>query len=55
MQGSESKVLTFLSDHPATSDRIQHIQQYIAENHLTGSDLGAERLAPIKQRLTSHP
>ena len=55
MQGSESKVLTFLSDHPATSDRIQHIQQYIAENHLTGSDLGAERLAPIKQQLTSHP
>jgi len=55
MQGSESKVLTFLSDHPATSDRIQHIQQYIAENHLTGSDLGADRLAPIKQQLTSHP
>ena len=54
-QGSESKALTFLSDHPATSDRIQHIQQYIAENHLTGSDLGADRLAPIKQRLTSHP
>ncbi len=54
-QGRESKALTFLSDHPATSDRIQYIQAFIAENHLTGSDLGAERLSPIKQRLTSHP
>jgi len=50
-QGSESKLLTILSDHPATSDRIEHIKAFIAENHLTGSDLGAERLAPIKQRL----
>lgn len=50
-QGSESRLLTILSDHPATSDRIEHIKAFIAENHLTGSDLGAERLAPIKQRL----
>jgi len=54
-QGSESKVLSWLSDHPATSDRIAHMKAFIAENHLTGSDLGAERLAPIKQRLASHP
>jgi len=53
-QGSESKVLTFLSDHPATADRIDHVNKFIAENHLTGSDLGAERLAPIKQRLGAH-
>ena len=53
-QGSESKLLTFLSDHPATSDRIQHIEAFIRENHLSGSDLGAERLAPIKQRLSPH-
>jgi hypothetical protein len=44
--------MTWLSDHPATQDRIDHINQYIAENHLSGSDLGAERLAPIKQRLS---
>jgi predicted Zn-dependent protease len=54
-QGSEPKVLSWLSDHPATADRIEHINALIAENHLTGSDLGAERLAPIKQRLSSHP
>jgi hypothetical protein len=48
-------VLSWLSDHPATADRIEHINALIAENHLTGSDLGAERLAPIKQRLGSHP
>jgi predicted Zn-dependent protease len=53
-QGSEPKVLSWLSDHPATADRIEHINALIAENHLTGSDLGAERLAPIKQRLSSH-
>ncbi len=53
MQGSQSKLLTWLSDHPATSDRIEHINDIIAENHLTGSDLGAERLAPIKKRLAA--
>ncbi len=53
-QGRENKALTFLSDHPATSDRIEHMKAFIAENHLTGSDLGSERLAPIKQRVTSH-
>ncbi len=54
-QGSESKALTWLSTHPATSDRIEHINHFIAENHLTGTDLGTERLAPIKHRLSSRP
>jgi predicted Zn-dependent protease len=53
-QGRESKAMTWLSTHPATSDRIQHINQFMAENHLSGSDLGADRLAPIKSRLAGH-
>ncbi len=50
-QGKTPKILTFLQTHPATSDRIAAIQQYIAANRLSGTDVGAERLAPIKQRL----
>jgi len=52
--GNQPKVLTWLSTHPATPDRIEHVNRFIAENHLTGSDIGAERLRPIKQRLAGH-
>src|ERR1700694_4484986 len=54
MQGKQPKALTWLSTHPATGDRIDHVKQFIAQNHLGGSDLGADRLAPIKQRLGGH-
>jgi predicted Zn-dependent protease len=36
-EGAASGVTKFLSDHPATPDRIAHVQQYIAQNHLTGT------------------
>src|SRR5215813_5645626 len=52
-EGKSSQLMKWLSDHPLTPDRITHITQYIAEHHLAGSDLGAERLAPIKHRLSS--
>jgi len=52
-EGKTSQVMAWLSDHPATPDRIAHITRFIAEHNLSGSDLGAERLAPIKQRLAS--
>jgi len=45
--------MKWLSDHPATPDRIAHVTQYIVEHHLTGSDIGTERLAPIKHRLST--
>ncbi len=49
--GKQSTPSTWLSTHPATPDRIDHVNRFIAENRLTGSDLGADRLQPIKQRL----
>lgn len=52
-EGKTPQFMGWLSDHPLTPDRITHVNQYIAEHHLTGSDVGAERLAPIKQRLSS--
>jgi predicted Zn-dependent protease len=51
MEGQQPAFAKYLSDHPATADRIVHLQQFIAENHLTGSELGADRLQPVKQRL----
>lgn len=50
-EGKTPALLSFLSDHPATAERIAATQRYIADNHLTGSDLGADRLAPIKKHL----
>lgn len=52
-QGKSPAVFKWLSTHPLTPDRIQHVNRFISENHLGGSDLGAERLAPIKQHLSS--
>jgi len=51
MEGQQPAFAKYLSDHPATPDRITHLQQYIADNHLTGSELGADRLQPVKQKL----
>ncbi|MHB8874478.1 MAG: M48 family metallopeptidase [Myxococcaceae bacterium] len=50
-QGKTPRALTWLSTHPATPDRIRHVEEYIAEQGLTGTDVGADRLAPIKQHL----
>ncbi len=51
MEGEVPSIAKFLSDHPLTSDRIAHLQQYIAAKHLSGNVLGAERLQPVKQKL----
>ena len=51
MEGNQPAFAKYLSDHPATADRITHLQQYIKEKGLTGSELGAQRLQPVKQRL----
>jgi predicted Zn-dependent protease len=51
LQAKEGQVpgaLVFLSDHPATPDRVSHVSAYITQQSLGGSDLGAERFAPIK-------
>jgi predicted Zn-dependent protease len=51
MEGDQPAFAKYLSDHPATEDRIVHLRGYIQENKLSGSVLGAERLQPIKQKL----
>ena len=51
MEGQQPAFAQYLSDHPATEDRIKHLQEYIPEKHLTGSELGADRLKPVKQKL----
>jgi len=54
MEGNQPAFAKYLSDHPATEDRITHLQQYIKEKGLTGTELGAERLQPVKQKLIAH-
>ena len=51
MEGNQPAFAKYLSDHPATEDRITHLQQYIKDKGLTGTELGAERLQPVKQKL----
>ena len=51
MEGDVPAFSKYLSDHPATADRISHLQQYIPAHNLGGSELGADRLKPIKARL----
>ena len=51
MEGAQPAFAKYLSDHPATGDRITHLQQYIKEKNLSGSELGADRLQPVKQKL----
>ncbi|QRN99412.1 M48 family metalloprotease [Archangium violaceum] len=50
-EGKTPGVLKWLSTHPPSSERMAHINDYIAKNRLSGSNLGAERLAAIKQSL----
>ncbi|HVZ73984.1 MAG TPA: M48 family metallopeptidase [Polyangia bacterium] len=54
-EGSSPKIMNYLSDHPATGDRITHINAYIAANNLSGSNLGEADYAKIKRRLATLP
>jgi len=45
--------LKWLSTHPLTPDRINHLTSYIEDNRLGGSELGASRHREIKSRLAS--
>lgn len=50
-EGNTPGVLKWLSTHPTSADRIAHLERYIAQNGLSGTETGADRLAPIKQKL----
>lgn len=54
-EGQVPRVLTWLSTHPANQDRIEHVKEVIAKEDLRGSEVGANRLMPIKQRLGGAP
>ena len=49
--GGTSRVQQWLSTHPLGPDRIAHLERFIADERLAGSELGAQRLAAIKSRL----
>jgi predicted Zn-dependent protease len=51
--GEQPGALVFLSDHPTTPDRVEHLNEYIAANGLTGQRGDATRLASTKQALQS--
>jgi predicted Zn-dependent protease len=51
MEGRAPRALTWLSDHPATGDRIARTEKYIAAHRLAGTDTGQGRLEGIKARL----
>ena len=50
-EGNTPGVFKWLSTHPPSGERIQHLERYLTDKRLSGTELGAERLAPIKQRL----
>ncbi len=51
-EGKTPGVLKWLSTHPPSADRVTHLNAYISQKGLSGKDLGADRLTPIKQRLS---
>lgn len=53
-EGSSPRILAILSDHPSTPDRIQHVNAYIAQKGLRGSNTNVAAFAPIKQRVATH-
>jgi len=54
-QGSSPAILNYLSDHPATGDRIVHINDFIRAQNLGGTNLGAEPYAKMRKRLAALP
>ncbi len=55
-EGKTSQALKFLSDHPATPDRISHLEQYISQHHLSGAEgRDPDGLPAVKQRLPQAP
>ncbi len=50
-EGQVPELMKWLSTHPTSAERVKHLEQYIAEQKLRGSELGADRLAAIKAKL----
>jgi len=54
-EGASPKLLSYLSDHPATGDRIDHLGAFIASQHLAGSNLGVSEYGLMKTHLLTLP
>ena len=52
-EAGQPRALAWLSTHPLTPDRIDHLRSYIRNNKLHGTNLGEQRHREIKQRLGS--
>src|SRR4051812_41816014 len=53
--GDAKGVLAYLSDHPATSDRIEHVNAFIAQQAIPGSALNVDEYGRVRQRLALLP
>lgn len=53
-EGKGTQLTKWLSTHPPSADRVRHAREVIAKKHLTGRELGAERLQPIQARIRAH-
>ena len=54
-EGSSPRFAAYLSDHPATPDRVAHVTTFIRDNHLTGTELGGPTYLAMRARLTTLP
>jgi beta-barrel assembly-enhancing protease len=55
-EGKQPGWAAMLSDHPATPERIQHVNQYIADNHLGGKGgTSGTEIAAVKAKLKTIP
>jgi len=54
-EGNTPGLFAYLSDHPATQDRIDHVTAYIAAQHIVGTNLGADTYGRFQQRLLKLP
>jgi predicted Zn-dependent protease len=50
-EGKAPGFMKWLSTHPPSAERVQHQNSFIAQNRLSGTNAGTERLAPIKARI----
>jgi predicted Zn-dependent protease len=53
-EGNSPRFLAILSDHPATPDRIDHVNAFIQSHNLTGATLNAPQFHTVKQRVAAH-
>ena len=53
-EGNSPRLLAILSDHPATPDRIDHVNAYIRQHNLHGATVNAPAFVSIKQRVAAH-